>query len=115
MLKRIMFLFAIILIAVNFLSAQVTTSSLTGTVRDSATNEALAGASILATHTPSGTKYSTTSTRTGEFTIHDMRIGGPYVVVVSFVGFETVTYDDVSLKLAEPFLLLVPLKKAVGT
>src|SRR5688500_18456461 len=115
MLKRITFLFAIILIASTFLPAQVTTSSLTGTVRDTASNETLAGASITATHEPSGTRYSTLSTKSGEFTIHDMRIGGPYRVVVSFVGYETQTFDDVALKLAEPFLLIVQLKKAVGT
>jgi len=115
MLKRITFLFAIILIASTFLPAQVTTSSLTGIVRDTASNETLAGASITATHEPSGTRYSTLSTKSGEFTIHDMRIGGPYRVVVSFVGYETQTFDDVALKLAEPFLLVVQLKKAVGT
>jgi len=115
MLKRILFSLAIVFIAASYLPAQVTTSSVTGNVIDAATKEPLVGASIAATHTPSGTKYTALSSKSGEFTIHDMRIGGPYRVVVSFVGFESVTYDDVMLKLAEPFLLEVTLNKKEGT
>ena len=115
MLKRILFSLAIVFIAASYLQAQVTTSSITGNVIDAATKEPLVGASIAATHTPSGTKYTALSSKSGEFTIHDMRVGGPYLVIVSFVGFESVTFDDVMLKLAEPFLLEVTLNKKEGT
>ena len=115
MLKRILFSLAIVFIATTYSKAQVTTSGITGNVIDSATKEALVGASITATHSPSGTRYTAISSRNGEFTIHDMRVGGPYIVVVSFVGFESVTFDDVMLKLAEPFLLEVTLNKKTGT
>ena len=115
MLKRILFSLAIVFIAATYSEAQVTTSGITGNVIDSATKEPLVGASIAATHAPSGTKYTAISSRNGEFTIHDMRVGGPYIVVVSFVGFESVTFDDVVLKLAEPFLLEVGLNKKTGT
>ena len=115
MLKRILFSLAIVFIATTYSEAQVTTSGITGNVIDSATKEPLVGASISATHSPSGTRYSAISSRNGEFTIHDMRVGGPYIVVVSFVGFESVTFDDVMLKLAEPFLLEVTLNKKTGT
>jgi hypothetical protein len=115
MLKRILFSLAMVFIAASYSRAQITTSSITGNAIDAATKEPLVGASIVATHTPSGTKYTTLSTKSGEFTIHDMRVGGPYVVVISFVGFESVTFDDVQLKLAEPFLLEVTLNKKAGT
>src|SRR5262245_14262933 len=114
MLKRILFSLAMVFIAATYSQAQVTTSSVTGNVIDAATKEPLTGASIVATHAPSGTKYTTLSSKKGDFTIHDMRVGGPYLVVVSFVGFEPVTFDDVVLKLAEPFLLEVTLNKQVG-
>lgn len=104
-----------LLLTGSYLKAQITTSSIIGTVKDSVSGEALIGASIVATHVPSGTSYSTISTKKGEFTIHDMRVGGPYIVTVSFVGFESVTFDDVVLKLAEAFLLDVPLRKKEGT
>ncbi len=115
MLKRILFSLAIVFIAATYSEAQVTTSSITGNVIDSATKEPLVGASISATHAPSGTRYTAISSGNGDFTIHDMRVGGPYIVVVSFVGFESVTFDDVMLKLAEPFLLEVNLNKTSGT
>lgn len=115
MLKRITYFLAIMLIASPFLSAQITTSSITGSVKDSASNEVLVGATILATHVPSGSKYSGISRGGGQFVIANMRVGGPYLVVISFVGFETQTFDDVQLKLAEPFLLDVSLKKSVGS
>ena len=115
MLKRILFSLAIIFIAASYSQAQVTTSSVTGNVIDSATKEPLVGASIVATHSTSGTRYTALTSKNGEFTIHDMRVGGPYIVVVSFVGFETVTFDDVMLKLAEPFLLEVTMNKKTGT
>jgi hypothetical protein len=114
MLKRVVFLLAIVFIAATS-QAQITTSEITGHVIDSATKEPLTGASIVATHTPSGTRYTGITSRRGEFTIHDMRVGGPYVVVVTFVGFETITFDDVVLKLAEPFLLEVNMNKKTGT
>jgi len=115
MLKRMLLSLAIVFIAVTYSQAQVTTSSITGNVIDAATKEPLTGASIVATLTTSGTKYTTLTSKSGEFTIHDMKVGGPYVVVVSFVGFESVTFDDVQLKLAEPFLLEVSLNKKTGT
>lgn len=63
MLKRKLILIVAIL-ASTFINAQITTSSIAGTVFSS-TNEELVGASIVATHLPSGTKYSTIS-RSGE-------------------------------------------------
>ncbi len=115
MLKRILFSLAIVFITATYSQAQITTSEITGNVIDAATKEALTGASIIATHSPSGTRYTTLSSKKGDFTIHDMRVGGPYVVVVSFVGYESVTFDDVQLKLAEAFLLEVSMNKKTGT
>jgi hypothetical protein len=115
MLKRILFSLAIVFIAATYSQAQITTSEITGNVIDAATKEPLTGASIVATHGPSGTKYQTISTKKGDFNIHDMRVGGPYIVVVSFVGYESVTFDDVQLKLAEAFLLEVSMNKKTGT
>jgi hypothetical protein len=104
MLKRILFLLVLALTASPILFAQITTSSLVGTVKDSK-DQPLAGASITAVHQPTGTKYSTTSRPNGAFNIEYMRPGGPYTIEISYVGFETQKSDDVYLKLAEPFLM----------
>ena len=86
------------------LNAQVTTAVLTGDVKSN-TKEALVGATVVATHLPSGTKYTTVSRAGGQFTIQNMRVGGPYLIEVSFVGHNPEKYDNVFLQLAEPFVL----------
>jgi hypothetical protein len=81
MLKRILFFFALTLMVSPLLFAQVTTSSLNGTVKGGANGtETLTGATIVATHIPTGTKYSTTSKGGGSFSIQNMRPGGPYTL-----------------------------------
>lgn len=100
MLKRILFLFALAFMASPFVYAQITTSALSGTVK-STTNEPLAGASIVVTHIPSGTKYTTVSRTGGAFSIQNMRVGGPYLVEITFVGYKVEKIDDLYLQLAE--------------
>ncbi len=113
MLKRIAPLL-FILFAFPFAGiAQITTSSLSGTVRN-ATDEPLVGATITATHNPSGTKYVTTSRAGGQYSIANMRVGGPYTIDISFVGFVTDRQEDVYLKLAENFLLNSTMKSSAG-
>jgi outer membrane receptor protein involved in Fe transport len=89
--------------------AQSTTSSIKGTVKSSDT-ELLPGASILAIHTPTGTKYSASSNAEGRFSMLNMRVGGPYKVVVTFIGFQTQEINDVFLELGKPFSLDILLK-----
>jgi len=101
MLKRILFL-----LAVSFLSgalfAQVTTSSITGTVKSS-NGEALVGATITAIHTPSGTSYATIAKKDGVFNLVGLRIGGPYTVTVGFTGQQPQTFENVTLLLGESY------------
>jgi hypothetical protein len=84
--------------------AQVTTSSFSGIIKDSK-GETLPGATIRAIHLPSGTNYSTSTNTNGRFTLPGVRIGGPYTIVVSFIGYEPQTYTNITLKLGEPFIL----------
>lgn len=76
----------------------VTTSNMTGKVTDQS-GSGLPGANIVATHVPSGSTYGATSQTDGRFTIPAMRIGGPYTVKVSFVGYQEATYTDIFLSL----------------
>ncbi|PZR26699.1 MAG: cell envelope biogenesis protein OmpA [Citrobacter freundii] len=101
MLKRILFL-AMIFVASSSLWAQVTTSSITGTAK-SATGESLVGATITATHVPSGTVYTTIAKKDGAFNLPGLRVGGPYTIKVEFVGQQTQTFDNVFLQLGEPY------------
>lgn len=82
----------------NTYSQGVTTSSISGKVT-SIEGEVLPGTLITAVHTPSGTKYSTVSNKEGRYLIPNMRIGGPYVVSASFIGYSATTVGDVFLSL----------------
>ncbi|MDX6181559.1 carboxypeptidase regulatory-like domain-containing protein [Flavobacterium sp. Fl-77] len=99
-------IFTLLLCVFSFISvtAQTTTSSIKGIVKSSG-NELLPGATILAIHTPTGTKYSGLSNEDGRFSILNMRIGGPYKIVVSFVGYQNQEYNDVYLDLGKVFNL----------
>ena len=93
----------------NSAFAQVTTSSLSGRVTDE-NQEPLAGAAVVAVHTPSGTQYAAVANAQGRFNINGMRAGGPYTVEVSFLGMGTVQYTDVTLSLGDPFTIDAVLK-----
>lgn len=88
---------------------QVTTSSITGTAK-STTGESLVGATITATHLPSGTVYSTIARAEGVFNLPGLRIGGPYTIKIEFVGQEPETFDNVMLELGEPYNINAVLK-----
>jgi len=79
---------------------QTTTSSIKGVVKNGKL-EALPAASVLAVHTPSGTKYTAVSNGDGRFNLLNMRVGGPYVVTVSFVGSQSQKINDVYLELGK--------------
>ena len=90
--------------------AQVTTSSLNGRISDAA-GEPLAGVAVIAVHTPSGTQYAAVTNEDGRYVINGMRAGGPYNVEVSCLGFQPVTYTEISLQLAETYSLNVEMNE----
>ena len=85
------------------LRAQVTTGTLTGTIKDS--KESLTGVTITAVHQPSGTTYGAATNNSGRFTIPNMRPGGPYTIKISYVGYQTKVIDNVDLKIGDPYVL----------
>lgn len=103
MLKfRKLLLAAFALVLTLAAAAQVTTSSITGTVKDK-NGAPLEGATITATHLPSGTVYNAISRRGGVFNITNARIGGPYRLRVEFVGQQPFQTEGFTLLLGEPF------------
>jgi len=92
------------------LTAQVTTSSITGSLKQ-ANGEALSGATVTAIHVPSGTKYETISTKTGTFTLPGLRPGGPYTLSCQFIGLKKQDIEDITLTLGDAYnvnLTMVP-------
>jgi hypothetical protein len=101
MKKVLMYSFALLLTfayANSGYSQGVTTSNISGKVTTDG-GESLPGALVLATHTPSGTKYSTVTNNEGRYLIPNTRIGGPYTITTSFIGYSTSSVDGVFLSL----------------
>ena len=94
MRAKILSLFTILTVVVTFTYGQVTSSSITGSVRGD-DNKALEGATIVAVHQPSGTRYSSVSGKGGFYTILNVRVGGPYLVTVTYSGFKKYEEQDV--------------------
>lgn len=103
MRKNLLVTVAIMLTAWVGLHAQgVTTATISGRVlgaKSGSAGDALPGATVIAVHTPSGTKYGTLAGEEGRFTIPNARVGGPYKVTASFIGYQTQDQDNVFLSL----------------
>jgi hypothetical protein len=100
-MKRLLFVFSIIAVSSAVLHAQgVTTASLTGIV-SSDIGEPLMGATVVAVHEPTGTRYGAPSRENGQYNIANMRVGGPYTVTVSFVGYRSETESNIFLSLGQ--------------
>ena len=95
------------------LTAQTTTNASMGGLILDENNEPLIGVNVVATHLPSGTEYGATTRDNGRYTIPAMRVGGPYQVEITYIGFETVKYDNISLRLGTTFDLDVVLREGV--
>jgi hypothetical protein len=102
------FLFGLIHIP---LQAQVTTSSINGIILDEG-GEPLIGATVLATHDPSGITYGTTTRVDGGYVIPNMRIGGPYSIEVSYIGYEAKQEGEVFLQLGQKHVFNYSLESA---
>ncbi len=99
--KRSLFSFMTIMLAASFAFGQgVTTASLNGLIKDT-TGEPLIGVNVVAVHTPSGTMYGTTTRLDGQYNIPAVRIGGPYTVTITYVGFQEQKQENLYFSLGE--------------
>ncbi len=94
----------LVLFSTTAFSQGVTTASIQGSVVDQ-TGEPLPGANVVATHEPSGTRYGAVSNLEGRFVLPNMRVGGPYTVMITFVGFEDRSYEGIVLGLGQKYTI----------
>ncbi len=111
-LRNFIFL-AFSLLTIHVAMAQgTTTASMNGEVVDE-NQQPVPGATVVAVHQPSGTQYANVTGSNGYFRLANMRVGGPYTVTVSFVGYENVTKDDIFLDLGQTYGLGIGLRESV--
>lgn len=108
---RSLWLVAMLLIVATTIRAQVTTASMSGKVTEMK-GEPFIGATIQAIHEPSGTRYGTISNPDGRYAISGMRVGGPYRVEISYIGYQKVIFKDIQLQLGDNYVLNAYLKES---
>lgn len=99
--KRFILAAVTLFITIN-LEAQITTSSISGRMTDM-NKKPIIGATILAIHELSGTRYGTVTNIDGRYTLQGMRAGGPYKILVSYIGMKPSETKGIMLQLGETF------------
>ena len=113
-LRRLFILVLSGLFSLGVFAQGVTTASMNGQVLD-ANGVPVTGATVVATHTPSGSTYGGFSNVEGYYRILNMRVGGPYAVKVTLPGFEEYQRQGVFLNLGQAFKLDAQLAEAQVT
>ena len=93
------FALALVIFGLQTLYAQgVTTASFSGRITDQ-DGAGLVGANVIATHVPSGTQYGGTSRDDGWYNLLNLRVGGPYTITVTYMGFEPQSQENIRANL----------------
>ncbi|WP_228851189.1 TonB-dependent receptor [Aegicerativicinus sediminis] len=77
---------------------QVTTSNINGVVLDE-NGEPLPGVNVVAVHTPTSTSTGAATNIDGRYNLINLRVGGPYTVTFSYVGYKSETLENIFLTL----------------
>jgi Carboxypeptidase regulatory-like domain len=77
----------------------VTTASVNGIVSDN--KGAIPGATITVTHVPTGTVYATVSRADGRYNLPNLRVGGPYTVKITFIGYKDFVEEGITLTIGQ--------------
>ena len=109
MKKQLLFSMLIAIFSAVSVFSQVTTSKIQGVVSDE-TSAGLFGANIVAKHLPTGTVSGTITMESGRYSLQNLRIGGPYTITISYIGYKTVEYTNVYLTLGTAFDLDVKME-----
>src|SRR5688572_8901097 len=80
------FIFSYFVFNYSWLAAQNTKASVAGTVTDQQ-NSVLAGATVQVKNESTGFTTSTLTNAKGEYLFKELPLGGPYTVIISFIGY----------------------------
>lgn len=111
-LRKLLPLFIVFLLP--FLGkAQVTTSTITGTIT-TPEGTPLGGASVKIVHQPTGSVYRTISHNDGLYTLPNIKVGGPYILTVEYVGYNSKEIKDLTATLGTPLIVDIRLDSTVS-
>lgn len=64
-------------------------------------NESLIGATVSAVHEPTGFTYGNITNEEGYFTLNNVKVGGPYTITITYIGYESTVLKDIFLSLGQ--------------
>jgi len=108
--KNALFIGLFFLTSLTVFSQGNTNSSINGQVIDNQSS-GIPMSNIVAVHIPSGTKYVASTNLDGLFRISNMRVGGPYTVTFSYVGFKSQDVNNIILQLGDSQSLKIVLEQ----
>jgi hypothetical protein len=112
-IRRIAVLLFSLVLALPMVYGQVTTSSMSGKITDA--NGPIPGATVIATYTPSGTQYYAIADKSGNFSLLNVRAGGPYTVKVNMLGYRDYEVTGINVALSDNYVLNVKMaEEAIG-
>jgi len=98
-LKRLIF-FLLFSFSSLIMFAQVTTSGISGKIYGE-NKVSLPGASVVLVHVPTGTQYGTVTDVDGLYRITNLKVGGPYTLTISYVGYKPIVEENINLNLGQ--------------
>ena len=113
-MRKFLLLATVLFSSCHLFGQGVTTASMNGRITDE-NGEALIGATVIAVHTPSGVEFGNVTDVDGFYRIPNMRVGGPYTIRVTYVGFETTEEKGVYLNLGQTLRKSVTLTENAQT
>jgi outer membrane receptor for ferrienterochelin and colicin len=81
-------------------SQGTTSGTIQGTVTDGQ-GETIPGANVVAIHRPTGSRYGAATQTNGRYNLRNVRVGGPYTVEVTFVGYNAQKKEVAAINLGE--------------
>jgi hypothetical protein len=94
-------------------NAQVTTATLSGSITN-ADGKPLSGATIKISYANAGINKSTVSQSNGSYVVPNLKVGGPYVIVVTYTGYLSKTEENIILELGQNTAVDFKLKAGDG-
>ncbi|WP_276499111.1 TonB-dependent receptor [Pontibacter litorisediminis] len=110
----------LLLCAIAILQAQcawaqgTTTAAMNGVVQDQS-GTALPGATVIAVHVPTNTQYIANTNAEGRYNFQNMRVGGPYTVRTSYIGYQEQVVENINLTLGQNYRLDLTLSESTTT
>jgi len=87
------------LFVISVVSAQITSSSVSGKVTDG--SSPVVDATVILTHMPTNTTYETSTDKQGRFNLDNLNVGGPYKVTVKSMDIKEYTSSQIQLSLGD--------------